>query len=449
METSEVEDNMPVSTVDNVTVSETGERVEVFVVTFFLVVLILTSIIGNILVCIAVATDKKLRKLSNLFLVSLAIADLLVSAFVMPFPLIKELGALNFGLTFCKIWISSDVMCSTASIVNLCAISLDRYIHIKDPLQYTEWITRKSVPLTIAVIWITSAFISFLPISLDLHSKDSMEVEVEVSAEEAEPENHTCALDFNPSYSIISSFISFFLPCLIMLMIYFHVYRFARYHMKAIKEHSQPLLRLRRMSIDVVAQADAAVKKNGVSAVGVALTTETPLNGNGVNGNHGLCPNSNVVRPMVTASNMAVTSAAAEDKKANGAADRSTDTDAKFFKRKFRRKKGKAGAGKGSKLITHDSPLLQEHKAAITIGIIMGVFMICWTPFFIVNVISGFCRTCISPNLFKVLTWLGYSNSVFNPIIYSIFNVEFREAFHRILTQRPHYCFLFNRPIDV
>ena len=38
---------------------------------------------------------------------------------------------------------SSDVMCSTASILSLCAISLDRYIKIKDPLQYTEWITRR------------------------------------------------------------------------------------------------------------------------------------------------------------------------------------------------------------------------------------------------------------------------------------------------------------------
>ena len=36
----------------------------------------------------------------------------------------------------------------------------------------------------------------------------------------------------------------------------------------------------------------------------------------------------------------------------------------------------------------------------------------------------------------QVLTWLGYSNSSFNPIIYSIFNSEFREAFRKILTQR-------------
>ena len=41
-----------------------------------------------------------------------------------------------FGEQFCDTWVACDVMCSTASILNLCAISLDRYIHIKDPLRY-------------------------------------------------------------------------------------------------------------------------------------------------------------------------------------------------------------------------------------------------------------------------------------------------------------------------
>ena len=60
-------------------------------------------------------------------------------------------------------------MCSTASILNLCLISLDRYIRIKDPLQYTQWITRTSVPILVCLVWTTSALISFLPIMMDLH----------------------------------------------------------------------------------------------------------------------------------------------------------------------------------------------------------------------------------------------------------------------------------------
>ena len=61
---------------------------------------------------------------------SLALSDLLVGAVVMPLALINDLSAhgWRFGQDFCKIWIASDVMCSTASILNLMAISFDRYL---------------------------------------------------------------------------------------------------------------------------------------------------------------------------------------------------------------------------------------------------------------------------------------------------------------------------------
>ena len=89
----------------------------------------------------------------------------------------------------------------------------------------------------------------------------------------------------------------------------------------------------------------------------------------------------------------------------------------------------------------HSSPYhVSDHKAAITVGVIMGVFLVCWVPFFCVNIVAAFCKTCISGKTFQVLSWLGYSNSAFNPIIYSIFNSEFREAFKRILTTRSFWC---------
>lgn len=83
---------------------------------------------------------------------------------------------------------------------------------------------------------------------------------------------------------------------------------------------------------------------------------------------------------------------------------------------------------------------VSDHKAAITVGVIMGVFLICWVPFFCVNIVAAFCKTCIAGQTFKVLSWLGYSNSAFNPIIYSIFNKEFRDAFKRLLTTRNPCC---------
>lgn len=72
----------------------------------------------------------------------------------------------------------------------------------------------------------------------------------------------------------------------------------------------------------------------------------------------------------------------------------------------------------------------------------MGVFLLCWVPFFIVNPIAAFCSTCIPKLVFQILTWCGYVNSCLNPIIYSIFNTEFRYAFRRILFPK---CFLERR----
>lgn len=98
--------------------------------------LIFLSVAGNILVCAAIYTDRGLRRIGNLFLASLAIADLFVASLVMTFAGVNDLlGYWIFGPQFCDTWVAFDVMCSTASILNLCAISLDRYIHIKDPLR--------------------------------------------------------------------------------------------------------------------------------------------------------------------------------------------------------------------------------------------------------------------------------------------------------------------------
>ncbi|EDV95013.1 GH23711 [Drosophila grimshawi] len=110
--------------------------VSIVVVGIFLSVLIFLSVAGNILVCLAIYTERSLRRIGNLFLASLAIADLFVASLVMTFAGVNDLlGYWIFGAEFCDTWVAFDVMCSTASILNLCAISMDRYIHIKDPLR--------------------------------------------------------------------------------------------------------------------------------------------------------------------------------------------------------------------------------------------------------------------------------------------------------------------------
>jgi 7 transmembrane receptor (rhodopsin family) len=77
----------------------------------------------------------------------------------------------------------------------------------------------------------------------------------------------------------------------------------------------------------------------------------------------------------------------------------------------------------------------RERKAARTLGIITGTFVVCWLPFFILALIRPFCGTaCNYPDLLvSVIIWLGYFNSLLNPVIYTIFNPDFRSAFSKIL----------------
>lgn len=81
-----------------------------------------------------------------------------------------------------------------------------------------------------------------------------------------------------------------------------------------------------------------------------------------------------------------------------------------------------------------------ETKAAKTLAIIVGLFILCWLPFFTIYVIRPFCENCIDPLLFSILFWLGYCNSAVNPMIYALFSKDFRFAFKRIICK----CFCRN-----
>ena len=75
----------------------------------------------------------------------------------------------------------------------------------------------------------------------------------------------------------------------------------------------------------------------------------------------------------------------------------------------------------------------RERKAIKTLGVVMGCFILCWLPYFIEETVCGVFHLTINEKLFSVLTWLGYLNSMLNPVIYTIFAPDFRQAFGKIL----------------
>lgn len=80
------------------------------------------------------------------------------------------------------------------------------------------------------------------------------------------------------------------------------------------------------------------------------------------------------------------------------------------------------------------NPGARERRAALTLGLILGAFVICWLPFFLKEVIMNTCPSCTTSALLAdFLTWLGYLNSLINPLIYTIFNEDFKKAFQKLI----------------
>lgn len=89
-----------------------------------------------------------------------------------------------------------------------------------------------------------------------------------------------------------------------------------------------------------------------------------------------------------------------------------------------------AGVGKdSSKKQQHRNNMRRERKAAKTLGIIMGVFLIFWMPFFTTNIVDPFIEYSTDGVVWDIFLWLGYTNSSLNPFLYGFFNRSFRKAF--------------------
>uniref|UniRef100_A0A665VNF4 G-protein coupled receptors family 1 profile domain-containing protein n=1 Tax=Echeneis naucrates TaxID=173247 RepID=A0A665VNF4_ECHNA len=301
-----------------------GLRVLVGCVLFLLIV---STLLGNTLVCAAVVKFRHLRsKVTNFFVISLAVSDLFVAVLVMPWEAITEVtGTWLFG-RFCGVWIAFDIMCSTASILNLCIISMDRYWAIASPFKYERKMTHRVAFVMIGVAWTLSILISFIPATDDAL---------------------TCVANLNKTYAISSSLISFYIPVVIMIATYTRIYRIAQTQIRRIT------------SLERAAE-------------------QAQNQGHGVNRNQ------------------------QQQHRANDEAS---------LKSSFKK----------------------ETKVLKTLSIIMGVFVFCWLPFFVLNCTMPFCDPpCVSNSTFTVFVWFGWANSSLNPVIYA-FNADFRRAFTTIL----------------
>lgn len=193
----------------------------------FLCLVILLTMLGNSLLILLIFSQRALRNTSNYFLVSLFMSDLMVGSVVMPPAMLNQLyGHWVLNGAFCSIWFSFDVMCTSASILNLCVISLDRYLLIISPLKYKLRMTSCRAILLILSTWTLAALVSFLPIEMGWH-KVALDIQP-LNTTVHWPEEQQCRLCVSLPYALIASGLTFFLPSVAILFTYCRILLAAR-----------------------------------------------------------------------------------------------------------------------------------------------------------------------------------------------------------------------------
>ncbi|KAM7346832.1 dopamine D2-like receptor isoform 3-T4 [Cochliomyia hominivorax] len=497
-----------------------------------LIVFPIFTLFGNILVILSVFRERSLQTVTNYFIVSLAIADLLVAVVVMPFA-VYALVNVTWGLPYfaCDFYIAMDVICSTSSIFNLVAISVDRYIAVTQPIKYAKHRNSRRVCLTIVMVWAISAAIGS-PIVLGLNNTPDRDPSL--------------CMFYNTDFIVYSSLSSFYIPCIIMVFLYWNIFKAlrsrARKQRAARKPHISELTggsvieniaqtrRLAETALDSSRQgvrimpdepatntgsgSNEEEDENAISpdiddchvivndkSTEFMLATVVEETGNVVaqitsqpqlmvadsNGNHdsGYAP-SNVDDVLA---GIAEDSSPPDSPVASGTLQRSAissrrntgdispkrehalsaamkplsfmrygvqeamtlarndstlSTTSKTSSRKDKKNTQASSrftiykVHKASKKKREKTSAKKERKATKTLAIVLGVFLFCWLPFFSCNIMDAMCskfdKDC-SPGVtaFIFTTWLGYINSFVNPVIYTIFNPEFRKAFKKIM----------------
>ncbi|XP_063237918.1 octopamine receptor beta-3R-like [Bacillus rossius redtenbacheri] len=199
--------------------------------------IIVAAVLGNALVIISVVRHRKLRIITNYYVVSLAMADMLVALCAMTFNASVELtgGTWLFGYFMCDVWNSLDVYFSTASILHLCCISVDRYYAIVRPLEYPITMTHRTVSFMLVWVWLLPALISFTPIFLGWYTTEDHQ-----RFREENPD--VCVFVVNKYYAMISSGVSFWIPGVVMVTMYYRIYKEAVRQREALSRTSSNIL---------------------------------------------------------------------------------------------------------------------------------------------------------------------------------------------------------------
>ncbi|XP_073771294.1 trace amine-associated receptor 13c-like [Danio rerio] len=267
----------------------------------------------NLLVIISISHFKKLHTPTNMIILSLSVADLLVG-FIMPVEAIRLTETCwYFGDTFCSLYLLYIAVLLSASLSNFVLIALDRYVAVCHPLLYPQKITITKTLMSICLSWACFSAYNITFVIYNGYFDTLYKTDVCYGQ---------CSFIMSFHWIVTDLFMSFIFPCFLIITLYLRIFYVVHQQVKVI---------------------------NSLMKAGKCVTEGS-------------------------------------------------------VKRK------------------------SESKAALTLGIIVSVYLLCWIPYYICTL------TVSSSTIINVLTWVVYANSGLNPLVYALFYPSFKKTFKHILT---------------
>ena len=380
-------------------------------------------------------------------------------------------GQWLFGPIVCDFFVTSDVLMCTSSILHLCTISLERYMAIRFPLAIRNK-SKTVVALKVVSVWVIALAITS-PITI-LGLMDEKNV----------LNNSVCALS-NQHFIIYGSICAFFIPLTIMVISYsFTLYLLigqSNCQAGRGKQEDQPMMRRslsrkakRRTHVKFSAQRTHSCplgpeheEDNHVPIVShksrIKTSISFPLHKNKRNNNqvpppssqssqtpspvcprqHAISESSNIKNSHIDNHCEQCNSVPKSEKVKTGlwtSSKHTEKTQSSSLQGLVKKHQLVIKAASILLMRKEDTPLKKiddvhtEQKASKVIGIVFILFVVCWAPFFIVNILTVLCDSCFfNSTLVTAFVWLGYVSSTLNPIVYTMFNKTFKQTFKKLI----------------